>query len=100
MFCSSCEKYLNIVDGRCSTCDKDECKYPQGSTFIGGHKIHYKEYAAKSVREKNKGTKIKQECPECKSEYLYYYTMQLRSADEGQTVFYECDCGYKSKENT
>jgi DNA-directed RNA polymerase I subunit RPA12 len=29
-------------------------------------------------------------CPKCDHPELHYYTMQLRSADEGQTVFYEC----------
>ena len=29
-------------------------------------------------------------CPVCDHPELRYYTMQLRSADEGQTVFYEC----------
>ena len=29
-------------------------------------------------------------CPKCDHPELNYYTMQLRSADEGQTVFYEC----------
>ncbi len=32
---------------------------------------------------------------------MYYYTMQLRSVDEGQTVFYECaKCGYTFSLNT
>mmetsp|Transcript_52535 Transcript_52535/g.67357 ORF Transcript_52535/g.67357 Transcript_52535/m.67357 type:complete len:126 (+) Transcript_52535:71-448(+) len=34
-------------------------------------------------------------CPKCDHPELNYYTMQLRSADEGQTVFYECpSCNY------
>lgn len=38
---------------------------------------------------------IKQTCPECGREEMRYYTLQLRSADEGSTVFYTCECGYK-----
>eukprot|EP00743_Colponemidia_sp_Colp-15_P009181 GILK01010019.1.p2 GENE.GILK01010019.1~~GILK01010019.1.p2 ORF type:complete len:128 (+),score=8.19 GILK01010019.1:49-432(+) len=46
---------------------------------------------------------VKQACPapKCTGKKLSFYTMQLRSADEGQTVFYEClKCGHKYSVNT
>lgn len=94
MFCESCEKYLNVCSLVCNFCGK------RNSLKLEGKRSYSKEYSAHVVKEVQRGTKIKEKCPECESEYLYYYTMQLRSADEGQTVFYECDCGYKAKVNT
>lgn len=44
---------------------------------------------------------VQEACPKCKHPELQYYTMQLRSADEGQTVFYECArCGHTFSTNT
>jgi DNA-directed RNA polymerase I subunit RPA12 len=42
-----------------------------------------------------RGARIKHQCPECGAEEMMYNSAQLRSADEGQTVFLLCDCGYK-----
>lgn len=41
------------------------------------------------------GAKIKHRCPACGAEEMMYNTAQLRSTDEGQTVFYSCECGHK-----
>eukprot|EP00050_Salpingoeca_kvevrii_P021863 m.116754 g.116754 ORF g.116754 m.116754 type:complete len:158 (+) comp9510_c0_seq3:523-996(+) len=41
------------------------------------------------------GATIEEKCPECGAEEMTFHTAQLRSADEGQTVFYSCKCGYK-----
>jgi DNA-directed RNA polymerase I subunit RPA12 len=35
------------------------------------------------------------DCPQCGRKEMYFTTVQLRSADEGSTVFFTCVCGYK-----
>ncbi|RUS28076.1 transcription factor S-II-domain-containing protein, partial [Jimgerdemannia flammicorona] len=57
------------------------------------------------VQQRQKPTEgaatIKEKCPSCGHDEMHFHTMQLRSADEGQTVFYNCaKCGYKYSVNT
>eukprot|EP00310_Coccolithus_braarudii_P013376 CAMPEP_0183354342 /NCGR_PEP_ID=MMETSP0164_2-20130417/37253_1 /TAXON_ID=221442 /ORGANISM="Coccolithus pelagicus ssp braarudi, Strain PLY182g" /LENGTH=205 /DNA_ID=CAMNT_0025527205 /DNA_START=13 /DNA_END=630 /DNA_ORIENTATION=+ len=57
--------------------------------------------AGASEQKQKARAKVKEACPRCKHPELQYYTMQLRSADEGQTVFYECEaCGHTFSTNT
>lgn len=51
--------------------------------------------------EEESGSIVERKCPKCGSDKMSYTTLQLRSADEGQTVFYTCiKCNFKESENS
>eukprot|EP00123_Amoebidium_parasiticum_P012751 comp21551_c2_seq1/m.30053 comp21551_c2_seq1/g.30053 ORF comp21551_c2_seq1/g.30053 comp21551_c2_seq1/m.30053 type:complete len:122 (-) comp21551_c2_seq1:397-762(-) len=57
--------------------------------------------AKAAARVKEKAATINEQCPECGHREMSFHTMQLRSADEGQTVFYTClKCGYNFSVNS
>ena len=69
-----------------------EPKNPDG-TKIGS------EQNDESVSRERRAT-VDEPCPKCDNHVLRFYTMQLRSADEGQTVFYECEkCKHTFSQN-
>uniref|UniRef100_A0A3Q3X1X1 DNA-directed RNA polymerase subunit n=1 Tax=Mola mola TaxID=94237 RepID=A0A3Q3X1X1_MOLML len=48
-----------------------------------------------------KGPVIDRHCSRCNKEGMVYHTRQMRSADEGQTVFFTCiHCRYQEKEES
>lgn len=49
-----------------------------------------------AIEKHNIDTKAKaiETCPKCGAEEVRYAEVQLRSADEGSTIFYYCDCGH------
>ena len=56
----------------------------------------------KFLRENSKTVRatIEEPCIKCGHGEVGYYTAQLRSVDEGQTVFYECPkCGHHWSQN-
>lgn len=57
----------------------------------------YKEEAESEAE----GPVIERKCNRCGNNKMSYATLQLRSADEGQTVFYTCTkCNFKETENS
>ncbi|CAD7928589.1 unnamed protein product [Amoebophrya sp. A25] len=44
---------------------------------------------------------IQEECPQCGNDRLMFWTRQTRSADEGQTCYYQCSkCDFRKAENS
>lgn len=66
-------------------------------------KIRSKKSLVKTSLAKNElkeGAIINERCPKCDNDKMHYHTLQLRSADEGATVFYTCtSCGYRFRTN-
>lgn len=45
--------------------------------------------------EVNTEARTTQPCPKCGRTEVKFSAVQLRSADEGSTIFFTCDCGFK-----
>ncbi|OQS55817.1 rpa12 [Ecytonucleospora hepatopenaei] len=101
MFCE-CGSVIVLIPGecihQCLRCNK----------VVSENKILEYEYVQvkKINREENKEELIEQVkreriCVKCNNDQMYFHTAQIRSADEGQTIFYECTkCGYKETINS
>lgn len=77
----------------------DKFKLQQAINIDDDKRIHTSDYKTKDVIQLIKNT-YGVKCPQCKSENVHVEQVQIRSADEGATNFYEClDCHYKWKRN-
>lgn len=109
-FCPSCRATLK-VDGT-GAIDCDVCSYksnlsemhpsllPSTTTYSMDRatpiwaKSDEEQAALRQSNDPVRAT-IEEPCVRCGAREVGYYTVQLRSVDEGQTVFYECpDCKY------
>ena len=57
------------------------------SELVRELKLYMSNHAEKETDQR---AVIDEQCPNCKHNKLSYSTAQLRSADEGQTIFYQC----------
>eukprot|EP00042_Codosiga_hollandica_P018440 m.54229 g.54229 ORF g.54229 m.54229 type:complete len:128 (+) comp48712_c0_seq2:120-503(+) len=101
-FCSSCGTLLRIgvadLYVSCHICaQRRELTDFVGSKNVTRSRDLELKFAHVNVKS-NEGHKldatISEECPQCGAQEMSFTTAQLRSADEGQTVFYACKCGY------
>ncbi|KAH0608125.1 uncharacterized protein H6S33_002177 [Morchella sextelata] len=111
VFCSDCGNLLDSVAGTdrlecemCGTVTKDpgnKTVTTQSALSAFPSALRLKKSAVQSLAAEDMQTEaeIKQTCPECGREKMWFYTLQLRSADEGATVFYRCECGYRFNTN-
>mmetsp|Transcript_1830 Transcript_1830/g.4059 ORF Transcript_1830/g.4059 Transcript_1830/m.4059 type:complete len:120 (+) Transcript_1830:236-595(+) len=109
-FCPGCHNTLS-VDGsgavRCSIChystnlsqySKEDL--PSRTTTSADRSVPLwaksdEEQAALKNQGEPKRMVVEEPCPKCGAPEVGFYTLQLRSVDEGQTVFYECpQCSY------
>ncbi|GAB6022097.1 hypothetical protein CHUAL_006239 [Chamberlinius hualienensis] len=111
-FCPYCESLLrmpNVLDNKivCRVCKQstDASVFDGMETYaecvlnpydpIDWNKNRQKDSAATD------GPLVDRKCSRCGHEGMFYTTLQLRSADEGQTVFYTCQkCRFKEIENS
>ncbi|KAI3358303.1 hypothetical protein L3Q82_014685 [Scortum barcoo] len=115
-FCSECGNILplpgiqdTVCCPRCSFCipvaGANSCSLKSRSQFVSvpefaGHEISSTvifnpvEQSAVTLEDKEdsdlKGPVIDRRCSRCNKEGMIYHTRQMRSADEGQTVFFTC----------
>ncbi|QLG74651.1 hypothetical protein HG535_0G05340 [Zygotorulaspora mrakii] len=117
VFCLNCGNLLDnpsTASGSELECMQCKTRYPKSkfasmkvitstSEDAFPSKLRLKKSVVKTSLKKNEleeGAVIKEKCPQCGNEEMHYHTLQLRSADEGATVFYTCPvCNYKFRTN-
>ncbi|KAE8729272.1 protein terminal ear1-like [Hibiscus syriacus] len=110
MFCSLCGTMLSLVSAKIAECAL--CKTKTSAKGILGREIGYTltvedirrdlgiSHAMEEMKTEESAALIKQTCKSCGNTELEYTTRQMRSADEGQTVFLVCPkCKARDTEN-
>ncbi|TVU45415.1 hypothetical protein EJB05_04902 [Eragrostis curvula] len=102
LFCGLCGTLLRFDSVRCATCPL--CGFKRKAKEIAGKETWYSvDVEVESALEEVAMERplLSTPCPKCGQLKVRYYSRQMRSADEGQTVFNECGgCGHNWSENT
>lgn len=76
-----------------------QSKKLQDKIYDDLRQIDFSEYKTKVIDVMIKNT-VNIHCKNCKSDNVYVFSKQVRSADEATSKFYTClDCGQKWREN-
>lgn len=115
LFCDHCGSLMPRTTGsssdqmiRCEDCtlytkdtsDKVIVSTSKPSAFPSALRSKHNDVQNVNTEELQVESVTNEECPQCHAKEMFYHTKQLRSADEGSTVFYRCgECGYKFNTN-
>lgn len=106
-FCHSCGAILPTLpesgDVKCIAC-KHIVKFECFSEAKASYTIVFNKREKDKINDDDdeaEGPTVERKCVKCGHEKMSYAALQLRSADEGQTVFFTClKCKYKESENS
>uniref|UniRef100_A0A182QE25 DNA-directed RNA polymerase subunit n=1 Tax=Anopheles farauti TaxID=69004 RepID=A0A182QE25_9DIPT len=110
-FCPDCGSILPLLKMynkvTCYVC-RNEFDSPAFGTMETEYTVHFNSYENKKSDQAKRtedtaadGPIVNRQCPKCGNDQMSYATLQLRSADEGQTVFFTCTkCKFKMSENS
>lgn len=107
-FCPSCHSTLSVEGSGAINCNV--CGYTSNLSSLSilpssvtvstdtpvplWAKSDEEQRALRAAKEPTRAT-VEEPCIRCSAPEVGYYTVQMRSVDEGQTVFYECpNCKY------
>lgn len=110
-FCSVCGALLPNLPVEGNTINCRACKYAAPIDEFFERETRYTVFfnkrqdlskkGKKDDKDEEEGPTIERKCPKCGHDKMSYAALQLRSADEGQTVFFTClKCKYKESENS
>ncbi|PGH26856.1 hypothetical protein AJ80_01437 [Polytolypa hystricis UAMH7299] len=109
IFCTDCGQLLSESTGDenailiCDLCGAKNKDTPpktitsesKPNAFPSALRAKHSDLQALTADDRRKDAIIEYTCPGCGRPEMRFYTLQLRSADEGTTVFYSCECGHK-----
>lgn len=116
-FCGACGTLAppeKSAKSKCWACGKELGSDPEETEDAAGRKELARRHGVESrlpsgekvaeLEQGEVGTRsratVDELCPNCGARGLDWHAVQLRSADEGQTVFYECrSCGHTFAED-
>ncbi|CAM1323788.1 ZNRD1 (predicted) [Pycnogonum litorale] len=108
-FCPDCGTILALPGTedyvKCKTCNlRIEISAFDGITVRSKVEFNLKEDKNSSLNfkvNKSSGPLVDRKCIRCGHEGMTFATLQTRSVDEGQTVFYSCpECKFQENENS
>ncbi|GAB5370241.1 hypothetical protein AAMO2058_001475400 [Amorphochlora amoebiformis] len=109
LFCSVCHNIFGLPNDQmcihCTHCD-NVVRLPAGEHLVAVTESSLlkakqrAEEATLDIPEDTHHATIQEMCPKCSHVGLSFYTRQMRSVDEGSTVFYDCpNCGHTFSED-